>query len=223
MGQIGKANEFTRKALEIANRRKLTAAIAGYQLGTLVRDANLGNCDGLRRTPAPEKEIAAGYNPTGLGVAFGLCGEIAKAEATANAMYKDCPADTLQNAVGIPMIRAAVAISRKQPAQAIEILRAAIPYERANLQVHYVRGLAYLANGAGAEAAAEFQNILDHPGQSKFGTGYGFAYLGLARSAVLTGDKVKAKKAYQDLFALWKDADAGIPVLEEAKREYEKL
>jgi len=222
LGQIRKADEFTQKALDIAMRRRLTTVIAGYRVGQVTRDAHLGNCDGVREVSS-EKELAGAANLTPLGIAFALCGEVGKAEAIAEAMYKDCPTDTLQNAVQIPMIRAAIAISRKQPAQAVEVLRSAAAYERANLQVHYLRGLAHLAAGSGAEAAAEFQNILDHPGQSRMGINYGLANWGAARAAVLTGDKVKAKKAYQDLFALWKDADAGIPVLAEAKREYEKL
>jgi hypothetical protein len=45
----------------------------------------------------------------------------------------------------------------------------------------------------------------------------------LGRAYVISGDRAKAKKAYQDFLTLWKDADADIPVLKEARAEYAKL
>lgn len=55
------------------------------------------------------------------------------------------------------------------------------------------------------------------------GIHYPLAHLGMARAAALSGDMAKARKYYQDFFALWKDADADIPILVEAKKEYERL
>jgi eukaryotic-like serine/threonine-protein kinase len=76
----------------------------------------------------------------------------------------------------------------------------------------------------GAEAAAEFQRVLDHKGASWYwGPYYPLAYVGLARAAVLTGDTARARRAYQDFLALWKDADSDLPILKEAKAEYAKL
>ncbi|PYS58387.1 MAG: hypothetical protein DMF74_23980, partial [Acidobacteria bacterium] len=69
----------------------------------------------------------------------------------------------------------------------------------------------------------EFQKILDHRGWDPLSPLYPLAHLGLARAAVLTGDSEKARKAYQDFFALWKDADADLPILITAKKEYEKM
>jgi tetratricopeptide (TPR) repeat protein len=95
----------------------------------------------------------------------------------------------------------------------------------------YLRGQAYLKLARGAEAAAEFQKILDHRGQGQLSSRfvptcpvlYPLAHLGLARAAAMSGDATKARQAYQDFFALWKDADADMPALIEAKKEYEKL
>ncbi|HET6889957.1 MAG TPA: hypothetical protein VFH31_02550, partial [Pyrinomonadaceae bacterium] len=89
--------------------------------------------------------------------------------------------------------------------------------------VAYLRGQAYLAEQKGAEAAAQFQEILDHRGWSALSYFYPLAHVGLARAAVLQGDIAKARKAYQDFFVLWKDADPDTPILIEAKKEYEKL
>jgi serine/threonine protein kinase/tetratricopeptide (TPR) repeat protein len=86
----------------------------------------------------------------------------------------------------------------------------------------YQRGLARLRARKGPEAAAEFQKILDHKGRN-WGPLYPLAYLGLARAAALTGDTAQAKKAYQDFFALWKDADPDVPNLIAARKEYTAL
>jgi tetratricopeptide (TPR) repeat protein len=87
----------------------------------------------------------------------------------------------------------------------------------------YVRGEAYLKIGEGQQAAMEFQKIVDHKGivlNFPFGA---LAHLQLGRAYQLAGDKAKARAAYQDFFALWKDADPDIPILKEAKAEYAKL
>jgi tetratricopeptide (TPR) repeat protein len=131
-------------------------------------------------------------------------------------------------------VRAAIEIHHSNPGQAVELLQAAGRYELvtvARFWPVYIRGLAYLRQGAGAEAAAEFQKILDHKG-AVFHTGapfvssaslYPLAHLGLARAAAMMGDIAKSRKAYEDFFALWKDADPDLPILIEAKKEYEKL
>jgi Tfp pilus assembly protein PilF len=87
----------------------------------------------------------------------------------------------------------------------------------------FVRGEAYLAARQGSDAAAEFKKILDHPG-IVFNQPIGaLAHLGLARAYVLQGDTTNAKAAYRDFLTLWKDADAYLPVLQQAKNEYQKL
>ena len=73
------------------------------------------------------------------------------------------------------------------------------------------------------DAGAEFQKILDHRGWHPTSPLYSLAHFGLARAAQLSGDTARARQAYQDFFALWKDADPDIPVLQEDRREYDKL
>ena len=113
----------------------------------------------------------------------------------------------------------------------MELLASAAPYERAYLDAIYLRGLAYLRLNKGQEAVSEFRKIVDHKGanwasdwhhpyQGQF---YSLSYLGMARGYVLAGDTANARKAFQDFFELWKDADSDIPILQQAKGEYAKL
>jgi eukaryotic-like serine/threonine-protein kinase len=87
----------------------------------------------------------------------------------------------------------------------------------------YVRGLAYLTAKQSVAAAGEFQKVVDHPGLVQNEPIGALAHLGLGRAYVLSGDAGKARAAYQEFFALWKDADSDIPILNQARAEYAKL
>jgi eukaryotic-like serine/threonine-protein kinase len=87
----------------------------------------------------------------------------------------------------------------------------------------YFRGYAYLAAGQNREAAAEFQRILDNRGITLNSPIGSLAHLGLGRALAAAGEKDKARTAYQDFLAMWKDADPDIPILIAAKAEYAKL
>ena len=180
-------------------------------------------------------------------------GDSARALAMADDLNKEHPLDTLLNGYWLPTIRAAVEIGRNDPSKAIGLLQPAAPYELgtpiASLTVVLypvcVRGEAYLRARQGSQAAAEFQKIIDNPGivgNSALGAlarlGLGRAYAlhasvgaGVApaqterpQAAPLQQDApAKARTAYQDFFALWKDADPDIPILKQAKAEYAKL
>ena len=133
----------------------------------------------------------------------------------------------------MPTLRALPALKHRHPAKAVELLQTATPYElgmpseggseyllgASNLYPAYGRGLAFLAEHRGEDAVAEFQKILDHPGIVVSDPIGALAHLQLGRAYTLLGDKTKAKSAYQDLFALWKQADPDIPILKQAKAE----
>jgi tetratricopeptide (TPR) repeat protein len=158
----------------------------------------------------------------GLVASLRACADIHLALRDVEAQLKERPADTLLTAVRVPMRRAAMELRRNQPAKAIELLQAAVPFERAYPEVVYLRGLAYLRTGNGLGAVTEFRKIIDHKGAT-WGPRYPLAYLGLARGAAQIGDSDGARKAYQDFLELWKSADPDIPVLIEAKQEYARL
>lgn len=134
----------------------------------------------------------------------------------------------------MPTVRALLALNHGEPRNAIELLQIGVLYELGtppcsavgffgNLYPVYVRGEAYLAAQQGAEAAAEFQKILDHRAIVVSDPIGALARLQLGRALVLSGDKTKAKTAYQDFLTLWKDADTEIPIFKQAKAEYAKL
>ena len=138
--------------------------------------------------------------------------------------------DTFLNYYWLPTIRAAIELDHNNPVKAIQILDTTAPYEFGwwpflvgSLYPVYVRGEAYLLAGQGREAAMEFQKILKQRGLvANYPLG-ALAHLQLGRAYVVTGDSAKAKGAYQDFFALWKDADPDIPILKQANAEYAKL
>jgi predicted Zn-dependent protease len=122
------------------------------------------------------------------------------------------------------LIHAELEIQRGSRTQAIQMLQAVSRYEGVTFYYqNYLRGQAYLGEKKGAEATSEFQTILDNRGWSPTSPLYPLAHLGLARAAVLQGDTAKARKEYQDFLALWKNADADLTILMEAKREYKKI
>ncbi len=224
-GQLQKAGDFSKRALELAQQRNLQEAAADIVSSNAEWAAVLAKCQQSRVDLT--RAAALPRTPNSLfrsGMALALCGAAAQAQTLTDEAVKRYPKHTLVNEVYLPLIRAALELQRGNRTQAIQILTAASRYESvSNFYQNYLRGQAYLGERNGAAAAREFQTILDHRGWSPTSPLYPLAHLGLARAALLQGDTAKAQKSYQDFFALWKDADADLPVLIEAKKEYEKL
>ncbi len=160
-----------------------------------------------------------------------MCGDALRAEKLAAATSDIFPNGTIWNAVQLPAIRAAIALSRNDPARSVDLLVSASPYESAYPEVAYLRGLACLKLKDGAKAAREFRKIIDHKGANwatawrypYWGQFYALSYLGAARGYALGGDGSEARKAFQDFFELWRDADRDNPVLKKARLEYAVL
>jgi len=155
-----------------------------------------------------------------------ISGDVSRAERAADDLEKRFPEQTVIVRNYIPIIRAQIALSRNEPAEAIDLLQATPPYALgylAPMYSTYVRGEAYLASHQGAKAAAEFQRILDHRGVVVNDPVGALAYLQLGRAYALVGDNSNAKAAYEEFLTLWKDADPDIPILRQARVEYAKL
>ncbi len=207
-GQRRKARELYRRGSETALRQDLETIASDFDASDALADALDGNCRSVRRLGHPAFGLA-------------LCNDIAKAEKLAVGDSKRFPNGTLWNAVQLPEIRAAIEIKLK-PAKAVELLAPAVPFERAYAEVPYLRGQAFLRLQRGAEAAAEFQKILDHKG-ANWGIYHSLSYFGLAGASLLAGDRVKASKGLEDFFAIWNGADLDLTILKDAKSEYAKL
>jgi eukaryotic-like serine/threonine-protein kinase len=157
-------------------------------------------------------------------IALAVCGETGQAQSIANEISAKQKSRDVTNISDLPDMQAAIEISRNNPAKAIEVLETTRILERGfgvPYRATYLRGIAYLQQNAGTEAMNEFQKILDRRGQFSNSPFFPLAHLGLARAAAIAGDANKSRQTYQDFFALWKDADADIPILIEAKQEYD--
>ncbi len=160
------------------------------------------------------------------GLALALAGRPEKAQPLIDTVARRFPTATLWQAVVLARPRAAMQLARGNPAGAIEALKEASPYELGALAGHwvvYLRGQAYLDLRQGKDAAREFQKARDNRTIDPLSPLWPLSHLGLARAHALAGDAAASRRAYQDFFALWKDADADIGVLQAARREYEKV
>ena len=230
-GKLKNAHELTRRAMDSAQHNDAKETAAGYQAAAALREAEAGNREQARAEAHAAVKLAPNRDVRAIAaLALARAGDTAGAERLAAELDKTFPLDTLVQRYWLPTIRAGVALERKDPNRAIELLKAASTVELSILTTlaismcpAYVRGEAYLMLHDGNRAAAEFQKFIDHRGLVVNFPWGALARLGLARAYALQGDTAKARAAYQDFLALWKDADPDTPILKEAKAEYAKL
>jgi len=226
-GQIRKGEELSQRSIQITDRLGFKESTADTMALWALTEAEVGNLARAREQANASAALArVRTNLVPASEALAIAGDAGHPQATLGELRKRFPADTLLKDVATANVTALVALDRKRPDEAITALQTAKPYEMGNVSAMfpvYLRGLAYLQARRGAEAAAEFQKIVDHRGIGPTAIEHSLAHLGLGRAYVLTGDNAKAKAAYQDFFALWKDADPDIPILKQAKAEYAKL
>jgi tRNA A-37 threonylcarbamoyl transferase component Bud32 len=236
-GRLEEAARDSRRATEMARGAGLKERAAVFEAALAVSNAFYGNQESARQKAETALRAFDGREVEyGAGFALGLAGEGARAEALAAKLNKDHPEDTQVQSTYVPTLRALAALGRNDPAKAVDLLEANRRYEFAipplafnhfygNMYPLYVRGLAYLAMHREEEAAAEFNRLLAHPGLAAGDPVDALARWQLARAWGLgpAGEKTKAKSAYNDVLALWRNADRGIPILQQAQAEYARL
>jgi tetratricopeptide (TPR) repeat protein len=226
-GDFSKARELRRRAVDSALRADEKETAGEYYAQAAIREALVGNGGLAKQEAQAALALANGqYVKAFSALALALAGDSGQAVGLARDLGKRFPEDTVVQFEYLPMIQAAVSLRSGEAGKAVQAVATAAPYESGSVvQLHpaYLRGEAYLATKQGAEAEAEFQKILDHPGVVLNDPIGALAHLGLGRAYALAGDTTKAKTAYQDFFALWKNADPDIPILQQAKAEYAKL
>ena len=234
-GRLRNAQELTRQATESVGRAGGNEKAAIFSATSALREALFGNAEEARRLSAQAMEHAAGVDVVyGSALALAYAGDNGRAQELTDGLDKRFPEATFVQFNYLPTLRAKLALNRRNASDAIEILRAAVPYELGRttftgdyfwngLYPVYVRGEAYLAAHQASEAAAEFQKIIEHRGIVLNSPIAALAHLQLGRAYAMQGDTAKAKAAYQDFLTLWKDADPNIPILQQAKAEFAKL
>jgi eukaryotic-like serine/threonine-protein kinase len=244
-GHLAKAREWNARAVDSAIRADNKEDAAIYLAIAAQQEAVYGNNSEARQSAARALNLAtvAGQGvESEAALAFGLAGDAAKAESLAQHLGKRFPLSAQVQSLWLPAIEAQLALNRKNPADAVNDLKAALPLELGQigfvenvscLYTAYIRGASYLAAGQGSPAAAEFQKILDHSGIVWNCWTGALAHLGLARAYALQArtsqgadaDAARSRSlaAYQDFLTLWKDADPNIPILQQAKSESAKL
>jgi tetratricopeptide (TPR) repeat protein len=231
-GRLGDARDFSRRAVDSAKRADSKETAALWQVNGALREAEFENSAIAQHEAEAALTLAPGRDVQLLAaLTEARAGNIKTAEKFVQELEKNDPSNTVLKVYWLPAVKAAIEIARGNSGQALNLLQASAPYEMGSpppfqtesLYPVYLRGEAYLVARQGSAAAFEFQKLIDHPGMVlNFPLG-ALARVGVARARVLAGDSAGAKKAYQDFFALWKDADLDIPVLKQAKAEYAKL
>jgi eukaryotic-like serine/threonine-protein kinase len=234
-GRLHEARKMSSQARDEALQASQRERAALYETGAAVREALFGNTAEARQRVIAALQLSNERDVEyGAAFAFGLSRDSARSQAMTDDLERRLPEDTSVRFSYIPTLRALLALNNGKPSRAIELLQAAEPSELGipgstffgffgALYPVYVRGEAYLAKGRGAEAAAEFQKILDHRGIVVSDPIGALAHLQLGRAYALSGDKTRSKSAYQDFLTLWKDADPDIPILKQARAEYANL
>ncbi|HEV8484719.1 MAG TPA: hypothetical protein VGV87_14345, partial [Blastocatellia bacterium] len=223
-GRWRKSQESASRAIDLASPGDTKEIAARYATEQSMRGAIFGDYRRARVDAAQGLKLIRGRaSLPRAALALALCGEANQAKSLIDELMKLYPEDTVINSIWIPSIRAAIELQRGNAALAIEQLQPVSRYEgAAEFWPQYLRGVSYVKLRRGAEAAAEFQKILDHRGQAALSPLYPLAYLGLARAEDLAGDTAKSIKARDDFFSAWKDADPDVPILIDAKKEFEK-
>jgi eukaryotic-like serine/threonine-protein kinase len=230
-GKLAGARELTRRAMDSAQHNDARETAAAYQAEAALREVESGNHEQARAEAGAAIKLAHNRDVQSLAaLALARAGDAATAEKLAAELDRTFPLDTLVQKYWLPTIRGALALQRRDPNRAIDLLKPASTLELSQptpvsvlLCPVYVRGEAYLMLRDGAAAAPEFQKFVDHYGLVVNFPWGALAHLGLARAYALQGDTAKARAAYNDFFTLWKAADPDVPILREAKAEYDKL
>jgi len=234
VGRLSKARELSRQAAaasELAERQEIAALC---NAAAALREASFGNAAEARRRATATLKVSNGRDAQYVaGLALAVAGDSGKAKSLAEDLGNRFPQDTTVQFNYLPALRAQMMLNHPNGGvKALEALQVAAPYEfgapqdilfATNMYPVYLRGVAYLAERRGIEAAVEFQKVFDHRGIIVNEPIGALAHLQIGRAYVLQGDIDKARAAYQDFFALWKDADPDIPVFIAAKLEYAKL
>ena len=226
-GKVKEAVELQKRSAEMFQRngRPENASVGLTEMaGDL---AFIGKCDDAKNYAKAALNVFRGEVSLASGaLVYAMCNDQSQAQSLLDEARAASPKNAIISSILSPIIAAIGERNRGNYSQAIQLLEAVRRYEFGlivGVSTNYARGNLYLQQRMSKEAAAEFKTIIDHPGITAFSPLHVLAHLGLARAAAISGDVAGARKSYQDFFAIWKDADQDLPVLVQARKEYEEL
>jgi serine/threonine protein kinase/tetratricopeptide (TPR) repeat protein len=235
-GRLQTARRSSSRAVDLALQGGEREVAATYQAARAVWEAVCGNPAEAKRNAIAALALSNGRDVEYLGgLALAVSGDSSRSQPLADDLEERFPEDTFAKFTYVPVLRGLSALDQKKPTDSVEHLQIALPYELAvsglnfthfylgGLHSAYVRGVAFATAHRYADAAAEFQKILDHRGIVGADPIGVLVHVQLGRTFALAGDKVKAKRAYEDFLSRWKDADSDVPILVQAKAEYARL
>lgn len=234
-GQLRQAKAQALNTSATSSRSQQPFKAAVWRVGPALWNAFFGNASAAAEDAEAALALSTDRDVSyGSAFALALAGDSARAGSIADDLTKRFPDDSEVKFAYVPTVRALIELNHGAPAQAIALLQSGTSYDFGTplcsapgffgiLYPVYVRGLAYLAERRGAEAAVEFQKILDHRPVVASDPIGALAILQRGRALALTGDHAGAGRAYQDFLALWNAADDDIPILQQARTEYSRL
>jgi eukaryotic-like serine/threonine-protein kinase len=230
-GRMAHARELRRRAMNSAAQHDAQESAAAYEAEEALNEAELGYLEQARADAKAALRLSSNHDVKDVAMlALARAGDSRAAEQMATELGTAYSEDTLIQNYWLPTVRAAIQLNQGNSARAIDVLQSMGSRELGQpiafaILMHpvYVRGQAFLAARKGKEAAAEFQKILDHFGLMQNDPIGALAHLQLGRAYAMLGKIPEARAAYEDFLNLWKDADADLPALKEAKAEYAKL
>ena len=235
-GRVQAARRSSSRAVDLALLQGEREPAASYQAARAVWEAVCGNAAEGKRNAMAALALSNGRDVEYIAaLALALSGDSSRSQTLADDLEQRFPEDTFAKFTYVPVLRALSALEDGRPADSVERLHIAVPYELAanglnfahfylgGLHSAYVRGAAFVAAHQYAEAAAEYQKILDHRGIVGADPIGALAHAQLGKAFALSGDLARSKTAYRDFLTLWKDADPDMPILSEAQAEYAKL
>jgi tetratricopeptide (TPR) repeat protein len=229
-GRLRRARALSGRGVDLARQGGRLERAAQDQAGSAIRESLFGNAAEARREAVAALRLSnGGVVEFGAAFALALSSEPERAATLAADIEKRFPDDTAFRFTYAPILRALIALSRHKPAQAIADLEPTATYELASLADHegfnaslyavYVRGLTYLEQRKGLEAAAEFEKVVSHRGIVVYDPIGVVSRWRLGQAYALAGDVQHSKAAYDDFLTLWKNADADIPILKKIRSE----
>jgi serine/threonine protein kinase/tetratricopeptide (TPR) repeat protein len=223
-GKFSRARQLTSQGADAAKRMDVLSGAATFHLNQAIREALCGNSAMAIDDVNAALQLAQAWDIKSYAAGIlAKVGDERKAQSLMADVIKERPDDSYLHTIYLPLFRAIINLRHKNPSAAIQDLSAAAPYEASYTQVNFIRGESYLAAGRPDDAAAEFKKVLARRDAKPFDFRFALSQLGLGRAYAASGNSGAARTAYQDFFALWKDADPDIPILIAARAEYAKL